>query len=272
MTILQNIAANVAAALASVDTAKDAASVVKFNALLDFAAGVAMRVRVEYINGGSNLETDGKGRVIALLDTSKQNRTALVAALSAAGVGDKDAANIGTMGRTVALHFVNGMIASGSIRTAKSGDEMRAFLAESLTVATGGLETYNAVEKARARKWEAPEPEAETVETAPEAVTPDDMSATLDNAPATEPATPEPDAPTPEEVLDAEAREAVRVIQSALDRGDWTRLAAQGFRSVLASALEAARAEEQAYALEQAAQIEADAAAKAEKVRSKAAA
>lgn len=270
MTILATIAANVAAAMASVTTANDAASVVKFNALADFAAGVAMRLRVEHINKGSNLETDKKGRLVALVDASKEQRTALVSAMVAAGVGEKDAANIGTMARTVSMHFIPRMVESGSIRVAKSGDEMRAFLAEHLREATGGVETYNAVEKARGRKWEAPAPEAEEVETTDDDTTAAlGLSDTLDTAP--EAATPE-EAPKadPEEVLTAEVATAIRILDAALERGDVERLLVNGFRSILSKGLETVtaheKAEAQAKAEEEAAGLEALAAKKREKV------
>lgn len=245
MTILQTIAANIAAAQASVDSANDAASVVKFNALADFAAGVAMRLRVEHINKGSNLETDGKGRIVALRDISKDQRAALVTALEAAGVKERDAANIGSMGRTVALHFVAHMVETGSIRLAKSGDEMREIIAESLKEATGGAETYNAVEKARSRKFAPPPAEVEASEEEAPNADSLDMGATLDTAP--EPAT----APTddgkadPEEVLTAEVATAVRILTAALDRGDIERLIANGFRSVLSEGLSKVQAFEQ---------------------------
>lgn len=248
MTILQTIAANVAAALATVDTANDAASVVKYNAIIDFAAGVAMQVRRDHINKGSNLETDGKGRVIALLDISKNDRTALVTAFGAAGLKEKDAANIGSMARTVTLHFVKGMIDTGSIRVARSGDEMRAFLAESVLVATGGAETYNAIEKARGRKWEAPADEVEAVE--PDS--PVSLDDTLEDAP------PAPSVDTgeggddatvsAEDTLSNEVRAAIRCIDAAVARGDFARLIEQGFRPVIQAALQGIQAHEQAEA------------------------
>lgn len=265
MTILANIAANVAAALATVTTANDAASVVKFNALADFAASVAMRLRVEHINKGSNLETDKKGRIVALVDGSKEQRTALVTALTAAGVGEKDAANIGTMARTVSMHFIPQMVETGSIRVAKSGDEMRAFIAEHLLAATGGVETYNAVEKARGRKWAPPSPEAEEVETTDDggdATADMSLDATLDTAP--EPGEPEADKANPEDVLNAEVNVAVKVLTAALERGDVERLVSYGFRQLLTAGLEAVtafeKAEAQARAEEEAAALEAQAA------------
>lgn len=238
MTIA-TIAANVAAALAGVTTATDIASTVKFTAVVDFAATTAIRLRVEHINTGSNLETDAKGRLKALVDISKEQRAALVTALQGAGVQEKDAANIASMGRTVALFFVPLMVQDGSIRTAASGDRMAEIIRESLLTVTGQAATYNAIEKARARKWEVAPEEAEEVATDAAPATETDMGATLDNAP--EPDAPEPDAPKADDVLTEEVRSAFRILNAALERDDVERLIANGLRPFLSAALEASQ-------------------------------
>lgn len=237
MTIA-TIAANVAAALAGVTTATDIASTVKFTAVVDFAATTAIRLRVEHINTGSNLETDAKGRLKALVDISKEQRAALVTALQGAGVQEKDAANIASMGRTVALFFVPLMVQDGSIRTAASGDRMAEIIRESLLVVTGQAATYNAIEKARARKWEVAPEEAEEVATDAAPATETDMGATLDSAPEPD-AAPADDAPKADDVLTEEVRSAFRILNAALERDDVERLIANGLRPFLSAALEA---------------------------------
>lgn len=237
MTIA-TIAANVAAALATVTTANDTASAVKFTAITEFAGGVALRLRIEHINKGANLETDAKGRIKALVDVSKEQRAALVTALEGAGVQEKDAANIASMGRTVALHFVPLMVADGSIRDAKSGDRMVEIIRETLLAITGEAATYNAIEKARSRKWAVVAEEVEAPEA--DASQEVDMSATLDGAPmvATE-ADKADDAPKADDVLTEEVRKAFAVLTAALDRDDVERLVANGLRPFMSAALEA---------------------------------
>jgi len=234
MTIA-TIAANVAAALVNVTTATDAASTVKFDALVDFAAGAALRLRVEHINKGSNLETDGKGRIVAFLDITKQQRAALVTAFEGVGVGEKDAANIASMGRTVALHFVPLMIADGSLSQAKSGDRIAEIIRESLLKVTGEAATYNAVEKARSRKWAVAEVEAEAPMGEGEADPTDaiDMSATLDSAPVQEEGASEASAA---ETMEAEVSGAIRALFAAMERDD-PYLAMHGFRALLTEGL-----------------------------------
>lgn len=236
---IATIAANVAAALAGVATATDAASVVKFDALVDFAATTAIRLRVEQINAGKNLETDGKGRFVALLDISKEQRAALVTAFTGLGVKEKDAANIASMGRTVALHFVPLMVADGSIRDAMSGDRMAEIIRESILTVTAGKATYNAVEQARSRKWTVAEPDT-SEDAAPDAAPADvDMSATLDTAPVA-PTTEAPasDAATASDALDAETHGAVKILMAALERGDVERVVQWGGRGLAAALLE----------------------------------
>ena len=133
-----------------------------------------------------------------------------------------------------------------------------------------GWEAEEAVEKARGRKWEAPAPEAEEVETTDDDTTAAlGLSDTLDTAP--EAATPE-EAPKadPEEVLTAEVATAIRILDAALERGDVERLLVNGFRSILSKGLETVtaheKAEAQAKAEEEAAGLEALAAKKREKV------
>jgi hypothetical protein len=133
------------------------------------------------------------------------------------------------------------MVATGSIRTAKSGDEMAEFLRESLLAATGEQATYNALEKARSRGWKAPEDEED--DTAPPAADDSsnadvDLSATLDTAPQA------PEAPvlTPSDVMDEEVQNALATLRAAIVRDDWDRLNAHGFGSFLTEAKEAHRA------------------------------
>lgn len=247
MTIA-TIAANVAAALAGATAANDAASVVKFTAVVDFAATVAFRLRVEKIQTGDNLETDNKGRIKALVTISKEQREGLVLALEGAGVKEKDAANIASMARTVSLHFVNHMVTTGSIRTAKSGDEMGVIIREALLKATGAA-TYNAIEKARTAKWaDYVEPqEADQEAPAVEA----DMSATLDNAPEASADSAEEASPA-SPTVDAFNVAALKTLTGALERGEVAALLDAGLRDFLASALEAVQAYEATQALNEA--------------------
>ncbi|MCC5752821.1 hypothetical protein, partial [Klebsiella pneumoniae] len=114
-------AASVAYAYVAHIEAGEHLSGVKFDAIVSMAASVALRPRVEHINSGSKLETTKNGELVALRDLSKAQRDAFVAAFVKAGIGEKDAANIASMGRTVARVFVPHMVETGSIRTAKSG-------------------------------------------------------------------------------------------------------------------------------------------------------
>lgn len=240
VSMIAATAASVATAYVAHVAAGEALSVAKFNAVVNMAASVAARLRVEHINTGSNLETNKKGELVALIDLSKAQRDAFIVAFTEAGIGEKDAANIASMGRTVARHFVPLMVETGSIRTAKSGDEMAAFIRESLFNITDGTETYNALEKARARGWKAPEEEEEDAE-APQAEAPQadvDLSATLESAPEA----PQAPALTPSDVLDDEVSEALWVLKAAIVRDDWDRLNAAGFGSFLTEAKEAHKA------------------------------
>lgn len=236
---IANIAANVAAALHSVNVATDTASAIKFVAVVDFASVIALRLRLEHIEDGSNLETDKQGRIKALVDISKNERVELIKGLTENGVKEKDAANIGSMARTVALHFVNGMVTTGSIRTATSGDAMREVIEEALLKATGKA-TYNAIEKARAGKWAdyvEPEEAAAPEEAAPKE---HDMSATLNSVVAPESAPEEAAAPSP--TVDAFNVAALKTLTSALERGEVESLLAAGLYDFLTVALEAVQA------------------------------
>lgn len=264
MTTLAKIAASVAAAIGNANNAADAASVVKFDGLVTFAATVALRVRKEDVDGGSNLETDGKGRLVAVVDKSKDQRTALVADLVKAGVGDKDAANIASMGRSLAMFVVPLMVDDGSLRDAVSGERMRQIIEETVLYLTHGKDTYNALEKLRGNKWAmlpiaAPVVEADATDTDTGPVD-HDMDATLDtvtDGDASGEAASETD---PEATLNSEVSNAVRVLTAALERGDVERIAAMGGGTLAASlvpaltawnaARDAERAEAEAQALE----------------------
>lgn len=241
VSMIAATAASVATAYVAHVEAGEALSSAKFNAVVNMAASVAARLRVEHINTGSNLETNKKGELVALIDLSKAQRDAFVVAFTEAGIGEKDAANIASMGRTVSRHFVPLMVATGSIRTAKSGDEMAEFLRESLLAATGEQATYNALEKARSRGWKAPE-EEEADDTAPQASDESnadvDLSATLDTAPQA----PEAPALTPSDVMDEEVQNALATLRAAVARDDWDRLNAAGFGGFLTEAKEAHKA------------------------------
>lgn len=233
-------AASVATAYVAHIAAGEALSEVKFGAVVSMAASVAARLRVEHINSGSNLETAKNGELVAVRDLSKEQRAAFAAAFIAAGIGEKDAANIASMGRTVARRFVPMMVETGSIRTAKSGDEMAAFIRQSLLDLTGDKASYNELEKARTRGWQAAEEEADEVQAeggeAPEADAADvDLSATLDTAP-------EAIVLTPSDALDDEVSKALATLRAAVARDDWERLNAAGFGSFLNDAKEAHKA------------------------------
>lgn len=258
---IATVAANVATALTAVDTAQTSAASIKFDAVVSFAALVAADVR-KVINTGSNLETDAKGRVIALVDASKKLRADFAKALiEARGLTEsdddakrrKDCENIASMGRTVSLHFVNRMIDTGSIRVAKSGDEMAAFIRESLLVATGDVATYNGIEQARARKWEAPEPAVDEADAAPQEADGVDPFA-VEPAPQAEQepeATPENHGPVIMESADDADKAvsaAIAVLRERMAADDMERLAAFGFRSFLADALEYVRTADEAEA------------------------
>lgn len=132
------------------------------------------------------------------------------------------------------------MVETGSIRTAKSGDEMASFIRESLFNITDGTETYNALEKARARGWQAPEEEDDDAE-APQAEAPQadvDLSATLESAPEA----PQAPALTPSDVMDEEVQNALATLRAAVARDDWDRLNAAGFGGFLTEAKEAHKA------------------------------
>lgn len=242
VSMIAATAASVATAYVAAQEAGEHLSMTKFNAVVNMAASVAARLRVEHINTGSNLETNKKGELVALIDLSKAQRDAFIVAFTEAGIGEKDAANIASMGRTVARHFVPLMVATGSIRTAKSGDEMAEFLRESLLAATGEQATYNALEKARARGWKAPEEEEEEEDAeAPQAEAPQadvDLSATLESAPQA----PEAPALTPSDVMDEEVQNALATLRAAVARDDWDRLNAAGFGGFLTEAKEAHKA------------------------------
>lgn len=239
VSMIAATAQSVAVAYVAAQQAGETLSAVKFDAVLNLAASVATRLRVEHINTGSNLETNKKGELVAVIDLSKAQRDAFAKAFVEAGIGEKDAANIASMGRTIARVFVPRMVETGSIRTAKSGDELSAFLRESLLEATGDQATYNALEKARSRGWLVPEEEAEAPEAeAPEAEAPQadvDLSATLDTAP-------EGPALTPSDVMDEQVQQALATLREAVARDDWDRLNAHGFGSFLTEAREAYKA------------------------------
>lgn len=258
---IATVAANVATALTAIDTAQTSAASIKFDAVVSFAALVAADVR-KVINTGSNLETDAKGRIIALVDASKALRADFAKALiEARGLTEsdddakrrKDCENIASMGRTVSLHFVKVMIDNGSIRpgVAKNTDEMAAFIRESLLVATGDVATYNGIEQARARKWEAPEPEQEAVT---DTATDDADPFAVEPAPQAEQepeATPENHGPVIMESADDADKAvsaAIAVLRERMAADDMERLAAFGFRSFLADALEYVRVTDEAEA------------------------
>ena len=239
-SMLAATAASVATAYVAHVEAGEALSSAKFFAVLNLAASVAARLRVEHINTGSNLETNKKGELVAVIDLSKAQRDAFAKAFVEAGIGEKDAANIASMGRTVARVFVPRMVETGSIRTAKSGDEMASFIRESLFNITEGTETYNALEKARSRGWMAPEEKDDDAE-APQAEAPQadvNLFATLDTAPEA----PEAPAMTPSDVLDEEVSTALQALRAAVARDDWERLNAAGFGSFITEAKEAHKA------------------------------
>lgn len=263
---IANIAANVAAALHGVNVATDAASAIKFVAVVDFASVIALRLRTEHMEGGSNLETDAKGRIKALVDLSKSERADLVNGLTENGVKDKDAANIGSMARTVALHFVDAFlttpIAIGegeevrlvTLRSAMSGNEMRQALEKAILKAAG-KPTYNAIEKARSAKWaDYVEPEAVAAAEADAAPTVHDMDATLNSIVTPETDAPEASAPSP--TVDAFNVAALKTLTSALERGEVESLLAAGLYDFLTVALEAVQAFDKA-ALEAAPEAEA---------------
>lgn len=239
VSMIAATAASVAYAYVAHIEAGEHLSVVKFDAVVSMAASVAARLRVEHINNGSNLETTNKGELIAVRDLSKAQRDAFVAAFVGAGIGEKDANNIASMGRTVARRFVPMMVETGSIRTAKSGDEMAAFIRQSLLDLTGDKASYNELEKARARGWQAAEEEADEApadDEAPEADAADvDLSATMESAP-------EAVVLTPSETLDDEVSKALATLRAAVARDDWERLNAAGFGSFLNDAKEAHKA------------------------------
>lgn len=240
VSMIAATAASVATAYVAHVAAGEALSEVKFSAVVSMAASVAARLRVEHINSGSNLETAKNGELVAVRDLSKEQRAAFAAAFIAADIGEKDANNIASMGRTVARRFVPMMVESGSIRTAKSGDQMADFIRQTLLDLTDGKASYNELEKARARGWAAVEEEADDVEAeggeAAEASNADvDLSATLDTAP-------EAPALTPSEALDDEVTRALSALRAAVQRDDWERLNAAGFGSFLNEAKEAHKA------------------------------
>lgn len=236
VSMIAATASQVATAYAAHVAAGETLSLAKFDAVVNFAASVATRLRVEHINGGSNLETNNKGEAVALIDLSKAQREAFATAFVAAGIGEKDAANIASMGRTVSRVFVARMIATGSIRSAKSGDEMAAFLRASLLDVTDGKASYNELEKARARGWMAPEADAAEASEAdnadaPATASPDvDLSATLDSAPA-----PAPDAPASEATA-SDLKAALNVIQAAIVAEQWDALHMADFGAFMAEA------------------------------------
>lgn len=261
---IATVAANVATALTAVDTAQTSAATIKFDAVVSFAALVAADVR-KVINTGSNLETDSKGRIIALVDASKKLRADFAKALiEARGLTEsdddakrrKDCENIASMGRTVSLHFVKVMIDNGSIRpgVAKNTDEMAAFIRESLLVATGDVATYNGIEQARARKWEAPEATADDADDAIQQADDVDPFAVEPQAPQAEQepeAAPENHGPVIMESADDADKAvsaAIAVLRERMAADDMERLAAFGFRSFLADALEYVRVADEAEA------------------------
>ena len=233
-------AQNVAVAYVAAQQAGENLSTAKFNAVLNLAGSVALRLRIEHLDTGKTLERNKRGDYIAVTDLSKAQRDAFAKAFVEAGIGEKDAANIASMGRTVARVFVPRMVDTGSIRTAKSGDELAAFIREALNEATGGQETYNALEKARSRGWMAPEEKDDDAE-APQAEAPQadvNLFATLESAPEA----PEAPAMTPSDVLDEEVAMALQALRAAVARDDWERLNAAGFGSFLTEAREAYKA------------------------------
>ena len=246
VSMIAATAESVAVAYVALIEAGEALSSVKFDAIVSMAASVALRLRVEYINaleGGEQLETTKKGELVALRDLSKAQRDAFVAAFVKAGIGDKDAANIASMGRTVARVFIPHMVETGSIRTAKSGDDMAEMIRQSLLDLTDGKASYNELEKARARGWEAVEEEAAQADdadaaedTAPEAKADVDMSATIESAPEQAPPL------SPSDALDDEVSNALQALRAAVQRDDWERLNAAGFGSFLTEAREAHKA------------------------------
>lgn len=240
VSMIAATAASVATAYVAHVAAGEALSEVKFGAVVSMAASVAARLRVEHINSGSNLETAKNGELIAVRDLSKEQRAAFAAAFIAADIGEKDANNIASMGRTVARRFVPIMVETGSIRTAKSGDQMADFIRQTLLDLTDGKASYNELEKARARGWAAVEeeaPEEEGKEVWADTPTADiDLSATLDTAPEAGPVL------TPSEALDDEVTRALSALRAAVQRDDWERLNAAGFGSFLNEAKEAHKA------------------------------
>jgi hypothetical protein len=235
MTIAAASAAIVAAIVAA-DAANETASVVKFDALVTFAATVALRIRKEHIDKRLNLETDSKGRIVAVVDTSKEQRADLVSALTKGGIGEKDAANIGSMGRSLALFVVPLMVQDGSIRDAMSGERMRQIIEETVMRLTNGKDTYNALEKLRSNKWE---------------------QLTQEAAPVADPVV----------VLDTEVSAALRCLTAALERGDVERIAAHGGASVALALSNAMNAYQAALSQERSEEAAAALEAKAAKVR-----
>lgn len=248
VSMIAATATSVATAYVAHIAAGEALSVVKFDAVVTMAASVAARLRAEklYDDGKRlNLETTSKGELIAVRDLSKEQRDAFVAAFIKAGVGEKDAANIASMGRTIARRFVPDMVANGFIHTATSGDQLRESMEIDLLAITGGVATYNALEKARTRGWEAAEEEAPKAEGddmggeegdyPPHASADIDLSATFESAP-------EEAALTPSDVLDDEVAKALQALRAAVARDDWERLNAAGFGSFLNDAKEAHKA------------------------------
>lgn len=260
-TAIATVAANVATALTAVDTAQTSAASIKFDAVVSFAALVAADVR-KVINTGSNLETDAKGRIIALVDASKKLRADFAKALiEARGLTEsdddakrrKDCENIASMGRTVSLHFVKVMIDNGSIRpgVAKNTDEMAGFIRESLLVATGDVATYNGIEQARARKWEAPEPAVDEADAATQEAEGVDPFAVEPQEAQTEAEQAENHGPVIMESADDADKAvaaAIAVLRERMAADDMERLAAFGFRSFLADALEYVRVTDEAEA------------------------
>lgn len=242
VSMIAATAASVATAYVAHIQAGETLSSAKFDAVVNMAASVAARLRVEHINSGSNLETAKNGELVAVRDLSKEQRAAFAAAFQAAGIGEKDAANIASMGRTVARRFIPHMVETGSIRTAKSGDEMAEMIRQSLLEVTGDKATYNELEKARTRGWEAAS-EEEADDASGEGASDDDaasnadvdLSATLDTA---------PEAPslTASDTLDDEVSKALQALRAAVQRDDWERLNAAGFGSFLNEAKEAYKA------------------------------
>lgn len=251
VSMIAATASQVATAYAAHIAAGETLSVAKFDAVVNFAASVATRLRVEHINKGSNLETNGKGELVALLDLSKQQREAFVTAFVAAGIGEKDAANIASMGRTVSRVFVRRMVDTTAITAAVSGNDMAAFIRQSLLDVTGDKASYNELEKARTRGWEAPSEEVEA--SAPEADEGDkadaadvDLDATLDSPPAPAPEAEASEADTPQSDLSG----AIATLRQAMQGEAWDALNEAGFGAFLADArkawAEAAKAEAEA--------------------------